>query len=87
MAEAIWTIGETAATGPLAGVRVLDMSSVVMGPLATMMLADMGADVIKVENKGGTHAGDMMRYAGSSPTGDLGPIFMALNRNKKKKGR
>lgn len=83
MAESIWTIGDIAATGPLAGVRVLDMSSVVMGPLATMMLADMGADVIKVENKGGTHAGDMMRYAGSSPTGDLGPIFMALNRNKK----
>lgn len=82
MADSIWNISETAATGPLAGVRVLDMSSVVMGPLATLMLADMGADVIKVENRGGTHSGDMMRYAGSSPTGDLGPIFMALNRNK-----
>jgi len=81
--EAIWTISDIAATGPLAGVRVLDMSSVVMGPLATMMLADMGADVIKVENRAGTYGGDMMRYAGSSPTGDLGPIFMALNRNKK----
>lgn len=83
MVEAIWTISDIAATGPLAGVRVLDMSSVVMGPLATMMLADMGADVIKVENRAGTYGGDMMRYAGSSPTGDLGPIFMALNRNKK----
>ena len=83
MAESIWKTSEIAATGPLAGVRVLDMSSVVMGPLATMMLADMGADVIKVENRGGSHSGDMMRYAGASPTGDLGPIFMALNRNKK----
>ncbi|ASR51758.1 CaiB/BaiF CoA transferase family protein [Blastomonas fulva] len=83
MAESIWKTSEIAATGPLAGVRVLDMSSVVMGPLATLMLADMGADVIKVENRGGSHSGDMMRYAGSSPTGDLGPIFMALNRNKK----
>lgn len=82
-AESIWTISDVAATGPLAGVRILDMSSVVMGPLATMMLADMGADVIKVENRGSSHSGDMMRYAGSSPTGDLGPVFMALNRNKK----
>lgn len=83
MAESIWKTSDIAATGPLAGVRILDMSSVVMGPLATLMLADMGADVIKVENRGGSHSGDMMRYAGPSPTGDLGPIFMALNRNKK----
>lgn len=83
MSESIWTISETAATGPLAGIKILDMSSVVMGPLATVLMADMGADVIKVENRGSTHGGDMMRYAGQSPTGDLGPIFMALNRNKK----
>lgn len=83
MDDSIWQTSDIAATGPLTGIRVLDMSSVVMGPLATMMLADMGADVIKVENRGGSHSGDMMRYAGTSPTGDLGPIFMALNRNKK----
>ncbi|MFN7054884.1 CaiB/BaiF CoA transferase family protein [Hyphomonas sp.] len=67
-------------TGPLAGVRIIDMSSVVLGPFATLILADLGAEVIKVEPPGN---GDIMRYAGASPTGDLGPIYMALNRNKK----
>jgi len=81
--SSIWTLSETPATGPLAGIRILDMSSVVMGPLATMLLGDLGADVIKVENREGARAGDLMRYAGHSPTGDMGPIFMALNRNKK----
>ena len=71
------------ATGPLKGVKIVDMSSVVMGPFATMLMADMGADVIKIENDGGKIKGDMMRYAGESPTGDLGPIYMALNRNKR----
>jgi crotonobetainyl-CoA:carnitine CoA-transferase CaiB-like acyl-CoA transferase len=66
--------------GPLAGVRIIDMSSVVLGPFATLILADLGAEVIKVEAPG---RGDIMRYAGTSPTGDLGPIYMALNRNKK----
>ena len=69
--------------GPLKGMRVVDMTSVVLGPLATLQLADLGAEVIKVESKGGATPGDMMRYAGASPTGDLGPIFAALNRNKK----
>lgn len=69
---------DTIATGPLAGVKILDMSSVVLGPFATMLLADMGAEVIKVE----AGRGDMMRYAGASPTGDLGPIYTNLNRNK-----
>ncbi|WP_164117908.1 CoA transferase [Sphingorhabdus sp. Alg239-R122] len=75
--------GNTAATGPLAGVKIVDMSSVVMGPFATLLMADMGAEVIKVENEDGKIKGDMMRYAGESPTGDLGPIYMALNRNKR----
>jgi crotonobetainyl-CoA:carnitine CoA-transferase CaiB-like acyl-CoA transferase len=66
--------------GPLAGIRIIDMSSVVLGPFATLILADLGAEVIKVEPPG---RGDLMRYAGKSATGDLGPIFTALNRNKK----
>jgi crotonobetainyl-CoA:carnitine CoA-transferase CaiB-like acyl-CoA transferase len=68
-------------TGPLQGVKVLDMSSVVLGPFATVQLADLGAEVIKVENAQG--GGDIMRKAGENPTGDLGPIYASLNRNKK----
>jgi crotonobetainyl-CoA:carnitine CoA-transferase CaiB-like acyl-CoA transferase len=74
---------DTPPSGPLKGLKVVDMASVVLGPLATLQLADLGAEVIKVESKGGKTPGDMMRYAGVSPTGDLGPIFAALNRNKK----
>ena len=65
-------------SGPLAGVKILDMSSVVLGPFATLIFGDLGAEVTKVENG----KGDMMRYAGKSPTGDLGPIYTNLNRNK-----
>lgn len=71
-------MADTKATGPLAGVKILDMSSVVLGPFATMIFGDLGAEVTKVENG----KGDMMRYAGKSPTGDLGPIYTNLNRNK-----
>lgn len=67
-------------TGPLAGVRIVDMSSVVLGPFATLILADLGAEVIKIEPE---ERGDIMRYAGASPTRDLGPIYTNLNRNKK----
>jgi crotonobetainyl-CoA:carnitine CoA-transferase CaiB-like acyl-CoA transferase len=74
---------DTPPSGPLKGLKVLDMTSVVLGPLATLQFADLGAEVIKVENKGGKTPGDIMRYAGDSPTGDTGPIFAALNRNKK----
>lgn len=66
--------------GPLSGIRIVDMSSVVLGPFATLILADLGAEVIKIEPP---KKRDTMRYAGASPTGDLGPIYMALNRNKK----
>ena len=65
--------------GPLSGVKILDMTSVVLGPYATQLLADMGAETIKVE----TPIGDLMRTAGPSPHGDMGPIFLTLNRNKK----
>ena len=70
-------------SGPLAGVKIIDMSSVVLGPFATLIFGDLGADVIKVEAGQKGKAGDMMRYAGASPTGDLGPIYTSLNRNKR----
>jgi crotonobetainyl-CoA:carnitine CoA-transferase CaiB-like acyl-CoA transferase len=76
------------ATGPLKGVRVLDMTGVVFGAYATQMLGDLGADVIKVEFPGGRRGGggDIMRWSGALPEGcppDLGPIFLTINRNKR----
>jgi len=66
--------------GPLAGIRIIDMSTVVLGPFATLILADLGAEVIKIEPPG---RGDMMRGAGPTPVEGVGPIYMALNRNKR----
>jgi crotonobetainyl-CoA:carnitine CoA-transferase CaiB-like acyl-CoA transferase len=79
---------EDAVTGPLKGLRILDMTSVVFGAYATQMLGDLGADVIKVEFPGGRRGGggDIMRWAGHGQPGgpeDLGPIFMTINRNKR----
>ena len=67
--------------GPLAGVRVVDASSIVFGPFASLMLADLGAEVIKIENP--RSGGEVMRHAGATPVPGLGPIYMALNRNKR----
>lgn len=69
----------TPSTGPLSGVRIIDVSTVVFGPFATQILGDLGADVIKVEHG----AGDVMRHAGKSPGEGLGPIYLSLNRNKR----
>ncbi len=66
-------------SGPLAGVRVLDMTSVVLGPIATQILGDYGADIIKIEGP----AGDMMRTNGVSLHRGISSIFLALNRNKR----
>ncbi len=65
--------------GPLDGIRILDLTAVVLGPIATLHLADMGADVIKVEPP----EGDVMRNAGNAPSPRMGPIYLAVNRNKR----
>ncbi len=66
--------------GPLAGIRVVDLTSVVVGPTATLYLADYGADVIKVEGPGG----DLLRtLGGKSKSGQLSGKFMHFNRNKR----
>jgi len=65
--------------GALEGIRVLDLTAMFNGPLATMILGDQGADVIKVEPPG---AGDIIRQFGIQRSG-IGPIFQTVNRNKR----
>jgi crotonobetainyl-CoA:carnitine CoA-transferase CaiB-like acyl-CoA transferase len=67
--------------GPLSGVRVVDLTSVVSGPFATMFLADQGADVVKVEPLGG----DITRRSRQSvdPTGQFSALFISTNRGKR----
>ena len=65
-------------TGPLDGVRILDLTTMVSGPLATMMLAEQGADVVKVEPP----AGDIMRRTGRRFRG-MSASFLSCNRSKR----
>ncbi len=66
--------------GPLSGMRVLDATRALAGPLCTMILGDLGADVIKMEMPG---VGDETRYWGPPFAGDAGPTLLAYNRNKR----
>ena len=66
-------------SGPLSGLRVLDLTSVVLGPLATQTLGDMGADIVKIEGP----AGDTTRYTGPKRSKDMSALYMGLNRNKR----
>lgn len=65
--------------GPLAGVRIIDLTSVVMGPFATQILAGLGADVVKVE----TREGDNMRHVGPMRNPGMGHIYLHANRGKR----
>src|SRR5690348_17125127 len=68
------------APGPLAGMRVLELAQIMAGPTAGMMLADMGADVIKIEKLPG---GDGTRSFGGPKVNGASAPFLMMNRNKR----
>ncbi|MGH3643876.1 MAG: CoA transferase, partial [Mycobacterium sp.] len=63
----------------MAGVRVVDLTAVVMGPYCTQIMADMGADVVKVEPP----AGDNARYISVGPAPGMSGVFVNVNRGKR----
>jgi formyl-CoA transferase len=67
-------------TNPLEGIAVVDFTQVMLGPCATQLLGDFGADVIKIERLG---AGDLSRHSYADETGLDNPVFLSLNRNKR----
>ena len=72
-------VGGKKGAGPLSGVRVVDLTSMVMGPYATQIMADMGADVVKVEPP----EGDNTRYISVGPAPGMSGVFFNVNRGKR----
>ena len=70
-----------AATGPLAGLRVLDLTAVVLGPFCTQMMGDWGAEIIKIE----TPSGDLVRNSGLFRNRGMASVFLGINRNTLRK--
>ncbi len=77
--EPTHTTNVAAMSGPLTGFTIIDATQMIAGPLASMVLADLGADVVKVENPAG---GDRMRYLGHR-VGNIGALFANVNRGKR----
>ena len=64
---------------PLCGLKVVDLTNIIMGPYTTQLLGDLGADIIKVED---VH-GDMTRNIGVQKSSNMSSMYLAVNRNKR----